>query len=45
MYCADCGKQISQKESLENDSLCFDCFEDTIYEAMEAEDEIETGTD
>jgi len=38
MYCADCGKHISQEEFLENGELCYDCFEDVILEAMEDED-------
>ena len=45
MFCNDCGKRISQKEFLENDGLCYDCFEDMIYEAMEEEEEDEPKTD
>ncbi len=39
MYCCDCGRHISQEEYLENDGLCYDCFEELIAEVM---DETET---
>ena len=41
MYCSDCGKRINQSEFIENDGLCYDCFEDLISEVLEGDEEDE----